>query len=164
MCIAELIAPRYMLLKLYILSSIYAGAISASFTRRRGYLDVDVFLSQIFKFLALSFASFLFCFSVSLVINTSSSLSLLNGDAEVAINFCDWVLLCYYDRVLIAAVFAYLLPPFMMFSFCAWLVLAPPPNDSTSSIFLIIYFCNDVFIILGAVSYTHLTLPTKRIV
>lgn len=65
-----------------------------SFTLLSGTLEVDVFLSQIFKFFALSLASFLFCFSVSRVMKTSSSFKRRKGEVVVPRPFyeCDEML------------------------------------------------------------------------
>lgn len=79
-CMAEDIRPFCSKLKLDMLSSVAAGGISGSLTRLRGALVVAVFLSQIYRFLAASFTSFFFAFSVSLVTNTSSSSGGLNGE------------------------------------------------------------------------------------
>lgn len=82
-CIAALIYPLCLELKLYKFSSIGAGYISESFTFFKGTLEVAVFLSHIFRFFDFSFASYLFYFSVSLVINTSSSFGGLNGEYPI---------------------------------------------------------------------------------
>jgi hypothetical protein len=56
--------------------------------------DVEVFLSQILRFFARSLASLRFCFSVSLVMKTSSSLSFLKGE-ELLKALCDCAPLFY---------------------------------------------------------------------
>ena len=62
------------------LGSCSLGAISLSFIRRNGAALVAVFLSQMRRFLAISFASIRFYFSVSRVTNTSSSFGGRKGE------------------------------------------------------------------------------------
>ena len=78
--IAALMKPLWFELKLYTFSSLDNGLISLSLTLFNGILEVAVFLSQILRCLAASFASFFFNFSASRVINTYSSLGGLNGE------------------------------------------------------------------------------------